>query len=154
MCKFGPDPTTGGLNSFLIIRILSTLWHCAASKKVKKMPELKRGQTVEMLTKLEELILLSVLKLGENAYGTTIYKYLQEVTGKKLSLGGVYFPLDRLTKRGYLSAYSGAASSVRRGLSKRYYRLTPRGVTALNEINRMNEVLWAGFTDLARPIPK
>jgi hypothetical protein len=54
---------------------------------------------MEILTKLEELILLSVLKLGENAYGTTIYKYLQEVTGKKLSLGGVYFPLDRLTPK-------------------------------------------------------
>ena len=106
---------------------------------------------MEILTKLEELILLSVLKMGENAYGTTIYKYLQEVTGKKLSLGGVYFPLDRLTKLGYLSSYSGTATPERRGLSKRYYRLTKRGVSALNEINRMNEVLWAGFADLARP---
>ncbi len=105
---------------------------------------------MEMLTKLEELILLSVLKLGENAYGTTLYKYIKEVTGKKLSLGGVYFPLDRLTQRGYLGSYTAKATQERRGLSKRYYRLTQKGVTALNEIHRVNSILWADYTDLAR----
>ena len=109
---------------------------------------------MEMLTKLEELILLSVLKLGEDAYGTTIFKYLQEVTGKKLSLGGVYFPLDRLTKRGYLTSYSGTATPERRGLSKRYYRLSPRGATALSEIDRVNRILWADFSESAVPNPK
>ena len=52
---------------------------------------------MEMLTKLEELILLSAWKLKENAYGTTIYKHIQKITSKKFSLGGVYFPLERLT---------------------------------------------------------
>ena len=55
---------------------------------------------MNLLTKLEELILLSVWRLGENAYGTTIYQHIRNVTGKKLSLGGVYFPLDRLVKNG------------------------------------------------------
>ena len=109
---------------------------------------------MEILTKLEELILLSVLKLGEDAYGTTIFKYLQGVTGKKLSLGGVYFPLDRLTKRGYLTSYSGTATPERRGLSKRYYRLSPRGITALSEIDRVNRILWADFSESAVPDPK
>lgn len=104
---------------------------------------------MEILTKLEEMILLSVLKLEENAYGTTIYNYLGEVTGKKLSLGGVYFPLERLTKKGYLTAYIGESTPERKGLSKRYYRLTERGHQALKEINRVNEILWKGFQDLA-----
>jgi DNA-binding PadR family transcriptional regulator len=112
------------------------------------MRQAKKQEQTEMLTKLEELILLSVLKLGENAYGTTLYKYIKEVTGKKLSLGGVYFPLDRLTKRGYLTSFTGKATPERRGLSKRYYRLTQKGIAALNEIHRVNRVLWADYSDL------
>ena len=102
-----------------------------------------------MLTKLEELILLSVWKLKENAYGTTIYKHIQKITSNKLSLGGVYFPLERLTRKGYLHSYIGEATEERRGLSKRYYQLTEKGLEALNEIKRVNEIMWAGFSDLA-----
>ena len=98
-----------------------------------------------MLTKLEELILLAVLKLGENAYGTTIYNHLLDVTGKKLSLGGVYFPLDRLAKRGYLDAFTGEATPERKGLSKRYYQLTRQGHEALEEIRRINQEMWEGY---------
>jgi len=104
---------------------------------------------MEMLTKLEELILLSVWKLEEDAYGTTIYKHLRKITGKKLSLGGVYFPLDRLTKKGYLYSYTGEATQKRRGLSKRYYTITGKGLKALNDIKRINEIMWAGYPDLA-----
>jgi len=106
---------------------------------------------MEILTKLEELILLSVWKLKENAYGTTLYKYISDVTGKKLSLGGVYFPLDRLVKKGYLDSYIGETTAERKGLSKRYYSLTGRGYQALKEIKRVNETMWAGFPDLAYP---
>ncbi|HSG28259.1 MAG TPA: PadR family transcriptional regulator [Candidatus Krumholzibacterium sp.] len=98
-----------------------------------------------MLTKLEELILLSVWKLGEGAYGTTIYNYLRENTGKKISLGGVYFPLDRLTKKGFLEAYKGEATAERRGLSKKYYRLTRKGAAALDEIHAVNRSMWKGY---------
>ena len=103
---------------------------------------------MEILSKFEELILLSVWRLNENAYGTTIYKYITEVTGKKLSLGGVYFPLDRLTKRGYLKAYIGESTPERKGLSKRYYHLTDKGLHALAEIKRVNEIMWAGFSEM------
>lgn len=104
---------------------------------------------MEMFTKLEELILLSVWRLGENAYGTTIYKHIGEITGKKLSLGGVYFPLDRLAKRGYLDAFVGEATEERRGLSKRYYRLTKKGLAALDEVHRVNEAMWKGFENFS-----
>ena len=104
---------------------------------------------MEMLTKLEELILISVWRLGEDAYGTTIYKHIQSITKKKLSLGGVYFPLDRLTGRGYLEAYVGEATESRRGLSKRYYKLTKKGVAALDEIYHVNERLWRGYSSLS-----
>ena len=109
---------------------------------------------MEILSKFEELILLSVWRLKDNAYGTTIYNYITEVTGKKLSLGGVYFPLDRLAKKGYLTAYIGEATPERKGLSKRYYTLTESGIQALGEIKRINEIMWAGFPEIAMSIPK
>jgi DNA-binding PadR family transcriptional regulator len=101
---------------------------------------------MELLTKLEELILISVWQLGENAYGTTIFKYIQKQTGKKMSLGGVYFPLDRLTKKGFLHTYMGEATEERKGLSRRYYSLTKKGVSALDEIKRVQEKMWVGYT--------
>ena len=115
---------------------------------MKNMLPEKRGVSMEILSKFEELILLSVWRLNENAYGTTIYKYIMDVTGKKLSLGGVYFPLDRLTKKGYLAAYIGKATQERKGLSKRYYNLTDSGIQALGEIKKVNEIMWSGFPDM------
>jgi DNA-binding PadR family transcriptional regulator len=104
---------------------------------------------MELLTKLEELILLSVWRLGKNAYGTTVFRHLQSVTGKKLSLGGVYFPLDRLARQGYLRVYYGEATEARRGLSKKYYELTGRGIDALNDVKRVNDLMWEGYPGLA-----
>ena len=100
---------------------------------------------MEFLTKLEELILLSVWRLGVNAYGTTIYRYIRTVSGKNVSLGGVYFPLDRLANKGYLRVYNAPATPERRGLSRRYYQLTSKGEEALNEAKRINELFWAGY---------
>jgi len=104
---------------------------------------------MNMLTKLEELILLSVWKLGKTAYGTTIYKHIRDITGKNLSLGGVYFPLDRLVKNGYLNSFKGEATEERRGLSKRYYELSGQGITALNELKRINIEMWKGYPGIS-----
>ena len=105
-----------------------------------------------MLTKLEEFILLSVWKLRENAYGATIFRHICDISGKDLSLGGVYFPLERLAHKGYLRSYTGMTTPERKGLSRRYYRLTPRGIAALEELRRINETMWAGFPDWAASV--
>lgn len=104
---------------------------------------------MQMLTKLEELILLSVWRLGEDAYGTTVYKHVRHVTRKKISLGGVYFPLERLTNKGYLTSFTGEATKKRRGLSKRYYKITAKGIEALNEVKRINEIMWEDYPEFA-----
>ena len=107
---------------------------------------------MNVLTKLEELILLSVWRLGENAYGATIFRHICDTTGKNLSLGGVYFPLERLTHQGYLRSYTGMTTPERKGLSRRYYQLTPKAIAALKELRRINETMWAGFPDLAASV--
>jgi DNA-binding PadR family transcriptional regulator len=104
---------------------------------------------MHMLTKLEELILLSVWRLEDNAYGTTVYKHIRQITRKKISLGGVYFPLERLTSKGFLTSYIGESNEKRRGLSKRYYKITAKGIVALNEVKRVNDIMWEGYPDFA-----
>lgn len=107
---------------------------------------------MELLTKLEELILLSVWRLGSNAYGTAILRHIQTATNKKISLGGVYFPLDRLASGGFLRVCRAEAAQQQecRRLSRKYYRLTGRGIIALNDVKRINETMWEGY---APPVP-
>ena len=103
---------------------------------------------VEILSKIEELILLSVWKLKENAYGVPIRDYLIQMTGKKISIGGIYVPLDRLVRKGYLKAIQGDPTPERGGMSKRYYKLTEEGLFALNESKKVYDEMWDGLTEL------
>lgn len=103
---------------------------------------------MELLTKLEELVLLTVLRLDEKAYGKTIYEEILKATGQKMSVGNVYFPLERLTQKGYLSAYKGEPTKKRGGMSKRYYRITKTGIDILKETNKVNDYMWNNFQTL------
>jgi len=94
------------------------------------------------LTKFEEQILLSVWKLQDEAYGTTIYEHIVRITGKDLAIGGIYFPLERLVKRGYLDANQGEPTPIRGGQSKRFYRLSQEGLRVLKKSREMQEAFW------------
>lgn len=100
------------------------------------------------LTKLEEQILLSVWKLGDNAYGLTIYQHIIDITGKKIAIGGIYYPLERLVKKRFLNAYKGEPTAIRGGQSKRYYRLTKEGQEALMKERKAQEAFWKGLPRL------
>ena len=102
----------------------------------------------EELTKLEEQILLSIWKLGDNAYGLTIYQHICEITDKKIAIGGIYYPLERLVKKRYLDAIKGEPTAIRGGQSKRYYQLTKYGITALMKEKRAQDAFWKNLPDL------
>ncbi len=99
------------------------------------------------LTKLEEQILLSVWKLQREAYGTSIYQYIMELTGKELAIGGIYFPLERLVKKGYLEAFKGEPTPIRGGQSKRYYKLTRDGKEVLFKARETQDAFWKGIPE-------
>lgn len=84
-----------------------------------------------ILTGHDEILLLTILKLGEEAYGVTIMKHLTEVTGKEWSIGAIYDPLYRLEKTGYVKSELTEPTKERGGRSKRVYRVTETGVKAL-----------------------
>ena len=93
---------------------------------------------MKTITRKEELILLAVLNLRENAYLIAIQEYLAEVTGKKVSLTSVHLPLSRLEGNGLIDAQFGEATAVRGGRRKKIYSLTRSGLEELQELKRKN----------------
>jgi DNA-binding PadR family transcriptional regulator len=102
---------------------------------------------MKMLSRVEELVLLSVWNLGEKAYGVEIRRFIIETTGEDWSIGAVYVPLDRLVKWGYLSADLGEPTPERGGRRKRYFKLTRSGLQALQHTRRVRDSLWSGLPE-------
>ena len=105
---------------------------------------------MEMLSKLEEQVLISILKLGEDAYGTSIYTHIIGLTGREVTVSSIYFPLERMMRRGFLLAVQGEPTSRRGGMAKRYYRITKSGLAALRENRALNLATWRGVANLIK----
>ena len=104
---------------------------------------------MKLLSRIEEIVLLSIWRLKDNAYGVTIRQEVTRVTGKNWFLGAIYGPLGRLHKNGYVISIKGEPTPERGGRRKIFYRITPEGRSALAEIQRINSVLWDGITTIA-----
>lgn len=102
-----------------------------------------------MLLRSEELVLLAVWQLGDNAYGVTIRRYLMDVTGQHFSFASIYDPLDRLSDKALLRSIDAPPTKERGGRRRRFFRLTDKGRAALGEVQRINQVLWHGIPNLA-----
>jgi DNA-binding PadR family transcriptional regulator len=81
-----------------------------------------------MLGEFEYLLLSAAARLGENAYGASIRKDVEESTGRRCSLGALYTTLDRLEIKGLIKTWMGDATPQRGGRSKRMVRITAKGV--------------------------
>ena len=104
---------------------------------------------MKYLSRSEELILLAVWRLQENAYCVPIRKQLSEVTGKEWSFGAIYVPLSRLEKKGFLKSSFSAPESKRGGRSKRFYRVTAYGLKALAKARELQKDMWAGIPEFS-----
>ena len=85
------------------------------------------------LSKNEEIILLSVLKLDEEAYGVKIKGHIKKVTGKDWNYGTLYCTLDQLVKKGVLLKQEGKPMPERGGRRKIYYSISSLGKKTLQE---------------------
>jgi PadR family transcriptional regulator PadR len=103
---------------------------------------------MKILSRAEELVLLAVWHLQENAYGVAIRKYINEMTGEDWSIGAVYVPLDRLGKWGFLKTNQGDPTPERGGRSKRFYELTKAGLESLNHTRSVQDEMWARVREL------
>jgi len=107
---------------------------------------------MELVTRAEELILLAVWRLKENAYCVPLRTQISEITGEEWSLGSIYMPLDRLVKRGLLDSYLTEATPERGGRRKRIYTLTKEGLKKLQEMKSIEARMWKGLPDLGKEI--
>ena len=103
---------------------------------------------MKLLTRQEELILLTVLHLKEQAYLVTIRKHLNALTGKNLSVGAIYVPLNRLEKMEFLETRIGEPNAKRGRNQIKYFSLTQKAMDALAEIKKVNDELWPGYVQL------
>ena len=85
----------------------------------------------ELLGSLEQIVLIALVRLGENAYGMTVRREIEERTGRDLSIGAVYATLERLESKGYVSSFLGEPTAERGGRAKRLFRIEGEGQRAL-----------------------
>jgi PadR family transcriptional regulator PadR len=97
---------------------------------------------MKLLSRPEELFLLAIWKLQENAYAVTIRDQVNEITGKTWSFGATFVTLDRLVQKRYLTSYLSEPTQKRGGRSKRMYQLTREGIRALLDIKKLQESMW------------
>jgi len=86
---------------------------------------------MERLGAFEQLLLLALVRLGDDTYGVPIREEIEGRTGRLVSPGAIYTALDRLETRGLVRSRLGDASAERGGKRKRLYRLTARGAGAI-----------------------
>jgi len=100
---------------------------------------------VSALGEFEQVVLLAVLRLDDEAYAVSIADEILRCTGRAVSRGSIYITLDRLETKGYLKSRLADPTPERGGRAKRYYALRPRAVEALRECRRQLEALWRGL---------
>lgn len=99
----------------------------------------------ELLGSFEQAVLLAVLRVGDAAYGRAVLKEVQMRLDREVPAGAVHATLDRLERKGLLTSRLGPGTPVRAGRPRRYYRLQPAGLRALNDAREAIDALWRGL---------
>ncbi len=80
-----------------------------------------------MIGEFEQLVLLALMRLGEDAYGVTVQEEIERRSGREASAGTVYRALLRLEEKGWVESWEGEPTAERGGRRKRHYRVLPEG---------------------------
>ena len=96
----------------------------------------------------EQLVLLGVLQLADDAYGAAIRQEIHARSGRDVSINAVYTTLDRLEQKGLISSVIGEATPERGGRAKRHFRATSKGVRVVRDTQRSLIKLWKGLPQL------
>ncbi len=102
---------------------------------------------MKTLTISEEILLTTILRLKDDAYGVMIRKKVVEVTGRDIAYGSLYNILAQVLRKGYVKKDRGLPTSERGGRSKIFYQVTPQGIAALHEARRLQSLIWEGLPD-------
>ena len=101
------------------------------------------------LGEFEEVVLLTVAILHNEAYGIAIIEEMEKRLNRKVSIGALQTVLRRLEKKGLLDSAFGEATKIRGGKRKRYFTLTQDGQKALSEVKEQRLALWEAIPEIA-----
>ena len=102
----------------------------------------------EFLGGFELLVLLALIRLGDDAYGVPISEAIEESSGREVALGSVYITLERLQNKGLVSSALGEPTAVRGGRAKTYFRITARGLREVRQAQSTLIKLWRNVPQL------
>ncbi len=100
----------------------------------------------DSLGEFEQLLLLAVVHLGDNAYGVTIRREIEARTGRDVATGALYTALDRLERKGFVRSAMSEPTAERGGRSRRHFWIKAAGAAALRESRARLDRMWAGLT--------
>jgi len=103
---------------------------------------------MKQLSRIEEIVLICVLKLDGKAYGVSIREQIIKDTGEKWSFASIYPPLENLKRRGLVRKTKGNPSHERGGKSKYFYTITSAGRQILIEIHTAYQKVWNGAQEM------
>ena len=102
------------------------------------------------LSRIEEILLLAIWKLRDEAYGIAIRRQVEKDTGITWLSEAIYAPLSRMKDKGYVKSIKAEESTEKGGRPRIYYRLTPFGLNRLVSVQEVNRSLWNGVPDLKK----
>jgi len=109
---------------------------------------LEQMATGSALGSTDLMILLVLMRLGDEAYGVTIAREIEETTRRTVALASVYATLDRLVERGFATSELGEPTAERGGRAKKHFRITGKGVRAVRSAKQSFVRLWKDLPEL------
>jgi PadR family transcriptional regulator PadR len=103
----------------------------------------------DYLGEFEHIVVLALLRLSDRAYGVTVRQEIEVRIGREVSIGAIYATLDRLEAKGYVKSQLGDPTPERGGRAKRFFRVTAKGIVAVNRSHRAIKTMTEGL-DLVR----
>lgn len=97
------------------------------------------------LGEFEQIVLLTLVRLGDDAYGMSVRASIHELISRDVSIGAIYTTLERLQSKGFVKSRMGEATAKRGGRAKKYFIVTSSGRKALNQFRANLEILWEGI---------
>jgi PadR family transcriptional regulator, regulatory protein PadR len=102
----------------------------------------------EYLGSFELMVMLVLIRLGDNAYGVPISRAIEQTSGRRVALGSVYATLERLQRKGLVHSELGEPTPERGGRAKRYFRATAKGLREVRETQTALKSFWRGLRQL------
>ena len=100
----------------------------------------------------ELIVLLALIRLGDEAYGVSISHEIKRIAGREVALASIYVTLDRLERKGLVTSELGEPTAERGGRAKKYFRIASKGIREVRSTQKVLTKLWRRIPQLAGEI--